>query len=728
MNLGCPKILLWLSIPLFLQAGQVGSISGFIIDATSKKPLVGVNVYLKNTSIGTATDDAGFYKIENIPLGQYQICVEMIGYEKPPVKYVKIIANQNIELNFELNVQVIDFQESVTITATRGHNLITEVPSSVDVIKMEDLEVRNPQNLAEALQNLQGVYIKDYGGLGNTKTISLRGSSSEQVLVMLDGQRLNNPQTGQVDLALIETEGIERIEVVRGGNSALYGSDAVGGVINIITKSPHSGLSKKSITGSIKYTIGSFNSLSFENGATFNLPFGILSGSYKLLESKGDFKYIDAYGNEQTRKNAGINSEDVYLKFNKPIGDSLFNRRLDITYKYYSSERGAPGTIEDLYKYAKNWDRANQYNLTFTGKVFNLFNDFRLQIYRHDSWNRYFNNEVAAYTDSRFTVSMDGAEAQMKTILIPQASLTYGLGLRSDKMDNLQLETSHNRLSWYGFIVNESNFNLSSRLIHTIFLVSSLRFDQTSNYGNKFSPKLGTVFNFGKYWQTSLKFNIGTSYRAPTFNDLYWPADAWTQGNPDLKPESGWDYDCGLRFQFPILNGLYWESTYFQNQMKGLIIWKEKNGIWSPENVNKAMIRGIENSLSFKPFKKFLEISGNYTFLDARNKTNERTVFNKRLVYRPKNTANINLNCSFSVFTLSYQFSYTGLRYTTNDNTDYLPSYKTSDITLNYKPKTDSADLLLSLQIKNIFDERYEIVKNMPIPGRELRLALKIGY
>jgi outer membrane cobalamin receptor len=323
---------------------------------------------------------------------------------------------------------------------------------------------------------------------------------------------------------------------------------------------------------------------------------------------------------------------------------------------------------------------------------------------------------------------MDGAEAQMKTILIPQASLTYGLGLRSDKMDNLQLETSHNRLSWYGFIVNESNFNLSSRLIHTIFLVPSLRFDQTSNYGNKFSPKLGTVFNFGKYWQTSLKFNIGTSYRAPTFNDLYWPADAWTQGNPDLKPESGWDYDCGLRFQFPILNGLYWESTYFQNQMKGLIIWKEKNGIWSPENVNKAMIRGIENSLSFKPFKKFLEISGNYTFLDARNKTNERTVFNKRLVYRPKNTANINLNCSFSVFTLSYQFSYTGLRYTTNDNTDYLPSYKTSDITLNYKPKTDSADLLLSLQIKNIFDERYEIVKNMPIPGRELRLALKIGY
>ena len=98
----------------------------------------------------------------------------------------------------------------------------------------------------------------------------------------------------------------------------------------------------------------------------------------------------------------------MYLKFNKPIGDSLFNRRLDITYKYYSSER-VLRSREDLYKYAKNWDRANQYNLTFTGKVFNLFNDFRLQIYRHDSWNRYFNNEVAKYTDSRFTVSMDGA-------------------------------------------------------------------------------------------------------------------------------------------------------------------------------------------------------------------------------------------------------------------------------------------------------------------------------
>lgn len=493
----------FISIPLVLRAALGGSLSGIITDATNQKPLVGVNVYLRNTSIGTSTDNAGYYKIENIPTGQYQVCIEMIGYEKPPSKYVKITSEQKIELNLALNVQTINFEECVTVTATRGHSLITEVPSSVNVIKMEALESRNPQNLAEALQNIQGVYFKDYGGLGNTKTISMRGSSSEQVLVMLDGQRLNNPQTGQVDFASLAIEGIERIEVVRGGNSALYGSDAVGGVINIITKSSHHDAQKKSVTGSIKYTVGSFSSVAFENEATSRQPFGELSGSYKLLESEGSFKYIDDSGYRQTRKNADISSQDVYLKFSRPVGDSLFSRLLDISYKYYSSERGAPGTIEDLYNYAKMWDRNNQYNLTFSGKVFNLFNDFRLQMYRHGSWNRYLNNETAAYTDSRFTVNTNGLEAQMKTILIPQASLTYGFGLRSDQMTNLQTDTTHRRLSWYGFLVNESTIGFNDGFVRSVSFVPSLRFDQTSDYGHRFSPKAGTVINFGKYWQTS---------------------------------------------------------------------------------------------------------------------------------------------------------------------------------------------------------------------------------
>jgi len=721
-------IILTFSIQIALGAQPGGTISGFVRDVLSAKPLTGVNVYLQNTAIGTATDDAGFYAIKNVPIGQYQICFDMIGYQRPPLKIIKIKSGDRLELDMLLKVEAIHFDQSVTVTATRGHSLVTEVPASVNVVKLEEIESRNPQNLAEALQNVQGVYFKDYGGLGNTKTISLRGSSAEQVLVMLDGQRLNNPQNGQVDFASLAVEGVERIEVVRGGSSALYGSDAVGGVINIITKSSHNKEAPNRLSGSLKYTLGSFNSASFENEMTFRMPVGEFSGSYKFLESEGNFPYLDDYDKEQTRQNADVKSQDVYLKFTRPLGDSLYSRLLDLSYKYYSSERGAPGTIDDQYKFATMWDRANQYNVIFSGKVFNLFNDLRAQMYRHNSWSHYRNIESSAKVNSRFTVQTNGMEIQMKTVPIPQASLTYGFGLRSDKLHNLQTDTLHQRQSWYAFLVNESTLGFQSGFCRSVAVVSSVRFDQTTDYGSKLSPKVGTVLNFGDTWQTSFKINFGGSYRAPTFNDLYWPADPWTEGNPNLKPESGLDYDVGFRWQLPILGGIYFESTYFHNRMKDLIIWRETNSIWSPENVDKALIQGIENGINLKPFGKFLTIAGNYSYLDARNKTNSPTVYDKRLIYRPRHNANLNLNFAFHFVTLNYQYSYTGLRYTTSANTKFLPSYHTSDVTLSLRPKTTMKDFLISVQMKNIFNERYQVVARMPIPGREMRLAIKVGF
>lgn len=707
---------------------EYGKVCGIVKCGPTDGPLIAVNVYLKNTHIGSATDDNGNYCISKIPPGKYEIIVEMIGFSQHQRKFIDVKEGENLELDFVLQPQTINYDNGVTITATRGHSLITEVPSSVNVVDQQELELKNPQNLAEALQNVPGVTIKDYGGLGNQKSISLRGSSSEQVLVMLDGQRLNNPQTGQVDFSTISVEGIERIEVVRGGNAALYGADAVGGVINIITKKADQDIN--GVSGSIKLTGASFRTNAIEPAIQYKKGKASISGSAKYLESEGDFPYTDNYGNEQTRLNADIISRDYYICYNQYLGDPHYQRNISLSWKHFNSEKGAPGSIEPYYYHARMWDKNNQLNLIWSGKIINLFNDLRIQTFYNDSWNRYKNdkNEAVQNVDSKYITQTWGSEVQLKSVLGPQVSFTYGGGFRSDWMKNKQNNETNKRDSYYLLLVNESLICVNN-IVNTVSFVPSIRYDYNSDFTNKISPKVGTVFNFGNTWQSTLKWNIGQSYRAPTFNDLYWPEDAWTKGNPDLKPEYGWDWDVGVRLQYPLFNGIYFESGYFENRMTQLILWQEEAGFWMPQNVGKSRFKGVENSLRLQPVQDFLSVNANYTFLDARNLSDERTEFNKILIYRPKHTVNVNMTIEYRFITLSYQYNYTSRRYTDASNiwANSLEPYSTSDISLVIQPTFKKLDYSFSFQIKNLFNEEYRVVKNMPVPGREYRFSVKIS-
>jgi len=218
---------------------EAGKIFGYIMDSSTGKPLEKACVYLENTTRGAETNHDGIYFIPDIPPGKYTLTVMLIGYKSIENKIIRIESGESKEFNFYLDAKILSSSDAIVVTATRGKSLTSEVPASVDVIGRETIETLSPQNMAEVLDNIQGVFIKDYGGIGGTKSISLRGSSAEQVLVLMDGQRLNNAQNGQVDFSTISTEGVEKIEIIRGGSSALYGADAVGGVVNIITKKHH---------------------------------------------------------------------------------------------------------------------------------------------------------------------------------------------------------------------------------------------------------------------------------------------------------------------------------------------------------------------------------------------------------------------------------------------------------------------------------------------------------
>ena len=253
--------------PSTVYSENGAQLSGRVVNKISEEPVENTVIYLEPGFRYAETNAQGKYEISNLQPGIYQISTKHVGYISDQKRQVEIKPGEKIDVNFYLTERYYSTSDAIVVTATRGKSLISEVPASVDVVGLETIELVAPQNMAEVLDNIQGVFIKDYGGIGGIKSISLRGSSAEQVLVLMDGQRLNNAQNGQVDFGTLSTEGIEKIEIIRGGSSALYGADAVGGVVNIITKKDHQATG---MTGSVNYMRGSFNSQSMAASANFH--------------------------------------------------------------------------------------------------------------------------------------------------------------------------------------------------------------------------------------------------------------------------------------------------------------------------------------------------------------------------------------------------------------------------------------------------------------------------
>ncbi|MFO7841874.1 MAG: TonB-dependent receptor plug domain-containing protein, partial [Fidelibacterota bacterium] len=706
-------------------ATATATVFGVVKDIESGEALEAVNIILKDTKIGAMTDESGSYSISGIPPGTYELITSMIGYEHY-IETLHLKPGDRVRLNIELKSTVLDYGRNVTVTATRTQKLIEEIPASVDLIGEKEIARMDPQNVGEALENLKGVMIKSYGGLGSTQTISLRGSSSEQVLILIDGQRVNNAQNGQVDLSNLPANDIEKIEIVKGANSALYGSDAVGGVINIITRSREE---KDKLSVSAKAMLGSFNSQSY--GSSFSYSGNVLSlnASYKYLYSEGDYMFTDNFGLERRRLNADIRSHSFNTGVRYRFTEHEMQPDISLNYDHYRSERGAPGTIEPYYYDARMWDRTHNVYLNANSKVFNQFNDIKFMSSYHTTWNRYFNDEMLVPADNIFSTKSMNAEIQGHSVISDHVILTYGAGQQYNTMYDQQIDTSYQRVTLFAFILDETSFEFRHNPYLNSFTVSpSLRFDSHSDFSDVLSPKIGFVLNMGEEWKTGIKSNFGLSYRAPTFNDLYWPEDDYTVGNPDLEPEYGRDWDIGLRLQYPVLDGMYLESAYFHNRMTNLIIWESGGEKWIPDNVDEALIEGVENGLRLDIIDAFLRTDLNYTYLHAVNLSENPNEYGKQLVYRPKHSFNFSLLGIYRNFSLQYKFNYTSKRYINRTNVELnaLPAYSVSDLIFTFSPRIRDLDIDLNMQIKNLFNADYRIMKNLPMPGREYRMSVEV--
>jgi outer membrane cobalamin receptor len=589
----------------------------------------------------------------------------------------------------------------VVVTATKTPLPISEIPLSVSVITGEDITASNARTAGEILFDIggSGIYVLSYGNsVGASSSASIRGCRPNQVLVLVDGVPVNLISTGVADLSTIPAAVVERIEVVKGPTSHLYGANALGGVINIITRKP-SGKPGSRISASI----GSYGTgiAEFSGG----LSSGAISSSIScsISRSKGIRDNSDYTGGGGS---IGVSwrSKGLSLNLSSLISGSSFGVPGPVppegSKPKYGSENASSvfDRIEEggaLLKLSARWELAKDLEMGL-----DMFPNLGWMRYktRYDDWATM---KAVDETDT-YRTGIGGALVQLK-LPIPSGFVFGGIEGKfegfSSRTDKVEVESGKGLepsswgrsqltgASWIEAKVDPSR-SFSSLL--------GIRLDYNSRYGSSISPSASIMIRPMRI--LSARLSAGRAFRAPTFNDLYWP----NAGNPNLKPEYGTAYEAGLDLGLGIV---LMKATAFRREVRDMIAWVPgEGGIWKPVNVNEMRTNGLELEGRVRPLEG-LEISASYTMLDSKQR-NEEVVYSdwatgetktevveRKAAYMPKGELDVSARANLP---LGILLSLTG--HWRSDVVNYYPNYLNSPhVTMD--EKTIPSYLLFSLRL-----------------------------
>jgi len=594
--------------------------------------------------------------------------------------------------------------EEIVVIASRYPDIILESVVSVEVISQEEIEVSQLENLAGILQNIGGLEIVDYGSPGDLKSVSIRGSSPEQVLVMVDGQVVNDPQTGKIDLGQIPADLIEKIEIYRGPASALYGANALGGVINIITRGAEE---ESEVKAGVFF--GSYHTQKYQvsyQDQSDDLGY-YLSGQY--YRTDGELE----------------NSQMDKISFMAKVSNELDEQTdLNLTLRYHDYQRGLPGPTNNPTPDAVQNDRDFNLNLNWQKREedrdMNLiaWYDFhRLYYDNPGEWGHTGPSIHKTYTaglsfDSTYYDFTFGDEDNSDS----DHTLTWGAEVKNNSVDSTDIG-NHQDLNVAIFIQDVWQPAEEEDLTVT----AGLRYDFNQTYGGQFNPRVGFAYQLQD--EISVHASVGRAYRAPTYDDLYWPEDAYVGGNPDLIPEIAWAYEAGLRFMNEE-GDTQAELNIFRKNVSQLINWAPDNeGIWRPSNIGSARVDGVEVLLK-KEFKEHLLGNLNYTYLDARDLDTD-------VQLKPRHKFGFGLTYYDQVGDHEDDFTVGLDGYIVAGRTDNLESYYlfdaniTRELTIN---EEDDQKVRLNFNVKNLLNQQPELVSGYPIQGRTFMVGISTDF
>ncbi len=491
--------------------------------------------------------------------------------------------------------------DEVIVSASRTEILRSESPVAAEVLSITRLRERNADQLSDALNGSTALFIKDYGG-SNIKTIALRGMNAEHTVFMVNGVRLSNMQNGVIDCGDIPIDMIERIEVVRSGNSAIVGADAVAGSVNIVFPQNEE---KPSLT--LHSAVGSFGT--GKGGMSIRQTVGPISiaGGVFVEHSAGNFPFSLSQQSEQTsrnRDNNDYNRKNFILSLSTMFSASSHIRAL---LWYGESERGTPGQILSQSTsdgIARQRDRSLRLLLssgfTLAGTIqCRLTTDIQKLYQRYqDPLYPYGNGPLDSYSSN----TMGGVTAEIDCPISRGSMFVLGTEIRQYSLEGNELTTTPRRAQQSFFSTYDLRWQGLGNVVEYVCMLPALRYDRFSDIGSKVSPKLALslrsvpIVGWGLSNATiTVRGSIGTNYHVPTFNDLYWP---WS-GNPRLKPENSTSGEAGLIFKNEFFLSHIVEITWFNIRTIDRILWAPgEGGLWFPQNIGKSLSTGFEFSLA----------------------------------------------------------------------------------------------------------------------------------
>lgn len=593
-----------------------------------------------------------------------------------------------------LQIQEIEIKDSRLTNFTSGN--------STDSMAVS---VASGLNLPQLLEYHSSLFIRSYG-LGSLATTSLRGGSSSHTAVLWNGINLQSPTNGVVDLALLPAFFSDSVYVQYGGNSALWGSGAMGGTIHLKSKRV-----QKGVSAHLWGEVGSFRQ--FQQGGEVSVSSKKLSTRIKLWNqsAENDFSFNNRtkFNNpEEIQSNAALSIQGATLEQTLQSNVGAFQ----LSGWWQQSDREIPPSLTVNQSNANQEDESIRLSLQWK-KAFGTHSLSIQSAYLND--RLLFEDEAINLVSNSRSIQYHST-IQHETLVKNRVQLLSGLQhiLEHAETDNYLDIPQRNRLS----LATSAKWN---NRVGNLTLLASGRQEWTSTTGLvPFIPSLSSI------WQASpfieIKATVNRSFRLPTFNDLFWQPG----GNPNLKSEIGWAQELTTTIQSSKGKPSF-SVVVFNKNLDNQIVWQPtERGYWAPFNLQGVWIRGTELSSSYhKQMGKFRLLGRvSYQFLKASQTSQEAE--SNAMLYTPENQYRFMLNLQYKKMELNYLHQITGKRYITTDFSRELPHYQTANLSINSEVVFNKIVSKIWFSIDNIWNEQYEVIAFRPMPGRNFKTGLSI--
>lgn len=626
---------------------------------------------------------------------------------------------------------------------TQGRPSAVRSPTPVQSLDRNALQNAGSESVAGAVQYFSGVQVKDYGGIGGLKTVSIRSLGANHTGVSYNGMMLNDAQNGQIDLGKISVNNIGQISLYNAQPSIILQparAFAYASVLELRTLQPAFAGSER-IKTDLSFKTGSFGQVS--PAATLyykwnNHLYSSLNAEWQKADGEYNFTYKSGSVTRKGRRtNDDINAYHVAYDMRYIVNTK---NAVSMDLYYYHSQRGLPGAVilyteqgtrrqwDDNFFVQAGWKKrvSQKSELLVSGKYnYSYYNylDTTYPVTSSSRQNIYRQNELyvsGAYSYRLFSCLQIAYASDLFADKLSGNPKDFATPTRNTLLNNLSAQFIFPKL--------QIDANLLSTTVGNKVEYGA----KPANYQH-FSPTLSLICQPLEAIPLRLRVFYKDIFRMPTFNDLY-----YTQvGNTRLNPEDARQYNAGATWQQnlnSLVQSVLLTADGYYNHINDMILAVPRQNIsqWSMQNVGKAFVEGIDFTarLNFRPIKHWrYTLAANYTIQRAINIDKNSLEYDNEIPYTPKQVASFNLSADYRFLSLAYNALFSACRYNAVYNSSGLrmPQWNTQDLVLSYRLNREKIDYRLTLALNNLFNQQYQVVSYYPLPGRNFKIGLQIS-